>query len=179
MASLPSSAYAGDSIDFEVTVAAGSTGKAYFRHVDSGKVIEIAPSISGSTWTVSVSPLDTVEAEAGIYTVAIVSELSGERSTVEVGAITLLEPISRPTRETHARKMVAMLEAHIEGRIADTEGRGLESYTIGGVPISKIPLNTARELLVSYREEVQREVAKRRAAAGLGTGNRVQSYFTS
>lgn len=179
MALLPSSAYAGDSITFDVTVAAGSTGKVYFRHVDSGKIIEIAPSISGATWTVSVSPIDTADSEAGIYTVAAAADLSGERSTIEVGTITLLEPIGRPTRETHARKMVSMLEAHLEGRIADEEGRGLESYTIGGVPISKIPLTTAREMLVSYREEVEREVAKRRAAAGLGTGRRVQSYFTS
>lgn len=179
MAALPSSAYAGDSIEFTATVDAGSTGKVYFRHIDSGKVIEISPSISGSTWTVTVSPLDTVEAEAGIYTVSIVSELAGKRSTVEAGTITLLEPPARPARETHARKMVSLLEAHIEGRIHDEEGRGLESYTIGGVPISKISLITARELLVSYRDELAREVSKRRTEAGLGTGRRVQGYFTA
>lgn len=179
MASLPLSAYAGDTIEFTATVETGSTGKAYLRHVDSGKVIEIAPSISGGTWTVTVSPLDTVEAEAGLYAVALVTELAGERATVDCGTFTLLEPINRPTRESHARKMVSLLEAHLEGRLADDEGRGLESYTIGGVPITKVSLNDARALLVKYRDELQREIIKRRAALGLGTGRRVQTTFTA
>lgn len=179
MASLPTSAYAGDTIEFEATVETGATGKAYLRHVDSGKVIEITPSISGDTWTVTVSPLDTVEAEAGIYSVALVTELAGERATVDCGTFTLLEPINRPARESHARKMVALLEAHLEGRVSDDEGRGLESYTIGGVPITKIALDRARDLLVRYRDELQREIIKRRTEAGLGTGRRVQTHFTA
>lgn len=179
MASLPSSAYAGDTIEFTATVATGSTGKVYLRHVDSGRVIEITPTISGATWTVTVSPLDTVEAEAGIYTVALVTELAGERATVDCGTLTLLEPVNRPTRESHAKKMVSLLEAHLEGRMHDDEGRGLESYTIGGVPITKISLLNARDLLVKYRDELQREIIKRRTEAGLGTGRRVQTHFTA
>jgi hypothetical protein len=177
MASLPDSAYCGDSISFSATVRTSAAGKAILRHVDSGKVREIVPSISGSEWTVDVSPLDTAELEPGIYRVALIVDVGVSRSTVVVGTITLKEPLDRPSRESHARKMVAMLERHLEGRIDDDEGRGLETYTIGGVPITKLSFESARNLLEKYRRDVETETVAARAAAGLGTKRRILTRF--
>jgi hypothetical protein len=179
MASLPTSAYCGDTIVFTESYASGSTGKVYLRHVDSGKVVEIAPSISGTTWTITVAPIDTAGAPAGIYSVKAVTELSGVRETKDIGSITLLAPIDRPATASHIRKMVEMLESHLEGRISDDNGRGLESYTIGGVPITKLSFADARMLLEKYRNDLKAEVTAERAALGLGTGRRVLLSFES
>jgi hypothetical protein len=177
MASLSTSAYCGDTLVFTETYASGSTGKVYLRHVDSGKVVEIAPSISGTTWTITVAPIDTASAPAGIYSVKAVTELAGVRETRDIGTITLLAPIDRPSEASHTRKMVGLLERHLEGRIDDDNGRGLESYTIGGVPITKLSFESARLLLEKYRNDLKAEVSAERAALGIGTGRRVLLSF--
>jgi hypothetical protein len=177
MASLPDSAYCGDTLEFDLTFASGATGQVVFRHADTGYLFKVDPSISGAAWTVTVAPGKTLEAPEGIYLVAAITNLNGERATVECGNVTLKAPIDRPVRESHARKMVKLLEAHIEGRLDELEGRGLESYTVGGIPISKIPISEARKLLAEYRRDVQNEQTKERAAAGLGTGRRVLPRF--
>lgn len=177
MASLPSSAFCGDTIVFTATFDTGTTGEVYFRHVESGKVIKVSPSISGTAWTITVAPIDTAEAPGGIYSVRAVTDLAGVRETVSFGTITLNEPIDRPARMSHVRKMVGLLERHIEGRIDDAEGRGLESYTIGGVPITKLSFMDARKLLTDYKRDLQSEIVRERAALGLGTGRRVLPIF--
>ena len=73
--------------------------------------------------------------------------------------------------------MVSMLEQHLEGRIDDDEGRGLETYTIGGVPITKLSFESARNLLEKYRRDVETETVAARAAAGLGTKRRILTRF--
>lgn len=179
MATLPTSAFCGDTIEFSATVESGSTGHAIFRHVDSGHVVKITPVISGADWTITVAPIDTAEAPAGLYAVALLAvDSSDVRETLSVGSINLAEPIDRPARASHVRKMVALLEAHIEGRIHDDQGRGLESYSIGGVPITKLSIMDARTLLTKYRADLETENIATRAALGLGTGRRVLTQFS-
>ncbi len=177
MASLPSSAFCGDHLEWTQTFDSGTTGNVVLRHVDSGHVIKIEPTISGTTWTVSVTPDKTLEAPEGIYLVRAITLYDSERETVDLGTINLSAPVDRPARESHARKMVRLLEAHLEGRLGEEDGRGIESYSIGGIPITKIPIPEARKLLAEYRRDVQNEQTKERAAAGLGTGRRVLPRF--
>lgn len=172
MASLPNQAYCGDSITFTATLPNGSSGKVVLRHTMTGGIVSIEPTISGGTWTVAIAPVDTAEAESGEYIVRAVADLAGVRSTVDLGMIRLLAPVDRPARSTHIRKMVALLERHLENRLDDTEGRGLESYTIGGVPITKIAIPEAVKLLDHYKRALQTEVDKERAEQGL-TSNRI------
>lgn len=171
MASLPSSAYCGDTIAFTHGINAAS-GKVILRHIETGGIISIDPVISSGAWAVTISPIDTAEAEAGQYIVKALADTDGIRETIDLGLVTLLAPIDRPARSTHIRKMVALLEAHLEGRLDDTEGRGLESYTIGGVPITKISITDATNLLDRYKRSLQTEIEKERIALGLSS-NRV------
>jgi hypothetical protein len=177
MASLPDSAYCGDTIVFSASIDTGSTGKVIFRHVDTGKSIEIEPTISGGTWSVSVAPVETAEAESGQYLVRAITDLAGVRETVAIGKIRLLPPADRPPRSTHIRKMVGLLEAHLENRLDDNEGRGLESYTIGGVPITKIAIPEAVKLLDHYKRALQTEVDKERAEQGLPSNRIFNATF--
>lgn len=177
MASLPTSAYCGESLAFTETVASGSTGNAVLRHVDSGTLISVAMSVSSTTATATFPPEKTATLPGGIYTVSLVLDVAGDRVISKLGTIKLLDPPDRAPAESHARKMVRMLEAHIEGRISDDGGRGQESYTVGGIPITKIPIPEARNLLTKYKAELDAEVKKARAAAGLSTGATVYTRF--
>lgn len=172
MASLPNQAYCGDTITFTASFQEGSSGKVILRHTATGGIISIAPTISGGTWTIAIAPTDTAEAEAGEYLVRAVVDLDGVRSTSDLGIIRLLAPIDRPSRVTHIRKMVALLQSHLEGRLDDTEGRGLESYTIDGIPITKIAIPEAVKLLDHYKRALQTEIERERAEQGL-TSNRI------
>jgi hypothetical protein len=177
MASLPASAYCGESLEFTETVASGATGNAVLRHIDSGVLASVALSISGTSATATFQPEKTANFPSGLFTVSLVLEVSGNRVISKVGTIKLLAPPDRAPTESHARKMVAMLEAHIEGRISDEGGRGQESYTVGGIPITKIPIPEARALLTKYRAELEVETIKARAEAGVSTKRIIYSKF--
>lgn len=177
MASLPASTYCGESLEFTETVTSGATGNAVLRHVDSGTIVSVALSVLSTTATATFPPEKTANLPDGIYTASLVMDVSGSRVVSKVGTIKLLEPPDRNPAESHARKMVRVLEAHIEGRMDDEGGRGQESYTVGGIPITKIPIPEARKLLTAYRAELQAEIKKARAAAGLSPGAIVYSQF--
>lgn len=177
--SIPSSAYAADTITITDTgYTSGSTVSLVMKHVATGVVITSIGSESSGTWTWTLASTETATAPAGSYALSAV-ELStaGVRETKSLGTLKLKEPADREPQETHAAKMVKLLEAHLEGRISDDGGRGIETYTIGGVPITKISHTEARELLVGYRRDLANEEVKRRASMGLGTGRRVLTKF--
>ena len=177
MSALPDQAYLGDSLEFTETVDSGSTGKAIFKHVDSGELVAVDLVVSDTTATATVDPTKTANGKSGIYAVSLVLDLSGERSTLSVGKIKLLTPADRPAEESHARKMVRLLQMHLEGRIDDGQGRGLETYTVGGVPITKLSFRDAKTLLNEYKRDLEAEMIKARSEAGLGTGRRILTTF--
>lgn len=78
-----------------------------------------------------------------------------------------------PSSTSHAERMLTLIEAALEGRMVD----GIESHSIGGVPINLIP---ARELLAMrdrYRIERQRENESERVAQGLGSTRTIKVRF--
>ena len=61
----------------------------------------------------------------------------------------------------------------MEGRIPN----GMESYTIGGRSINKIPLKELRELYDRYKQDVEREVQAERLANGRRSGKNIGVSF--
>ena len=177
--SFPSSAYASDTISWtDSGFTSGSTVMAVLKHVATGTVITTMGTESGGIWTFTFTSQETSTAPAGNYQVSTVElSSSGSRETSKGGTMELLEPVDRAPTETHAAKMVRLLEAHLEGRLDEEGGRGIESYTIGGVPITKISHMDARSLLVGYRRDLANEEQKRRVAMGMGTGRRILTSF--
>ena len=173
----PTVASAGDTITWTYPYSTGETSKAVFQHVKTGYMIEAEGVASGSLFDFTLSPTDTAEAPSGLYSAAIIITLAGVRETTQVGTLALKAPIDRPFQASHASKMVKLLERHLEGRIDDGDGRGLESYTIAGVPITKISQVEAKSLLDSYRRDLANEAIQRRTELGLGTGRRILTSF--
>lgn len=113
--------------------------------------------------------------DAGTYLITKAITYSWGRESEDAGKMYLLpNPAATPSKSFNAR-MVELLECHIEGRLPE----GLESHTIGGVPISKIPLIDAQRLLSDYKSrlsyERNREYKERNPDKG--SGNTVHLYF--
>jgi hypothetical protein len=154
-----------------------STSRAILRHSVTGQIIEVAASsVANGVATFDFPPSSTASARVGTYVAAIITETGG-RSTRQIGALRMLAPFDRAPVETHARIMVGLLESHIQGRVADDKGRGVESYTVGGVPISKMPIPEAAALLTNYRVQLAREEDEERVAMGLSNRRIIRTQF--
>jgi hypothetical protein len=174
--SLPLSHRAGDLLEF--TAPGDMTSRCILRHSVTGRIYEVtASSVSGDEATFIFQPSETASAPVGTYAVAIITETGG-RSTEQIGTLNVLVPFDRAPQESHARLMVGLLEAHLQGRIADDKGRGIESYTVAGVPISKIPIQEAALLLTNYRVQLAADEDKERAGLGLSNRRIIRTRFT-
>ena len=56
---------------------------------------------------------------------------------------------------------------------------GMESHTIGGRSINKIPLKELRELYEKYKQDVEREVQIERLANGRRSGKNIGIRFVA
>lgn len=85
-------------------------------------------------------------------------------------------PTPTSTADTHAKRMLEIIQAVLEGRVVD----GIESATIGGKQISKIPLLDLKRLEQTYRGEVAAEEKALRLAYGLkANGHQIRVRFSS
>lgn len=173
--SLPVSHRAGDALTF--SAPGDATSKAVLRHSVTGRIFSTpAASVSGALATFVFGASETASAPVGTYAVGVITETGG-RTTLSLGTLKMTAPLDRAADESHARKMVSLLRAHLEGRIADDKGRGVESYTIGGVPISKIPISEAEALLTKYETRLAREEDEERVALGLSNRRIIRTQF--
>lgn len=166
--------YAGDTVSFTVTLAdypAGDWTLSYrLTPRAAGTAYTFNATASGSDHLVEVAAATTATWAPGDYTVAAwVTSGAGARYTVEAetGQITLKPNPASLTAgtdtRTHAAKVLAAIEAAIEGR-ADSS---VESLQIGGRQVRHIPHDQLLVLRDRYRTEVRREHL---AASGAGMG---------
>lgn len=176
--SLPSSATAGTDISWTQTATvSGATATMVFNHFDTGITFAVEATESGGLWSFALDPVKTASAPTGQYSTALIIESSTGRTQTNGSAFKLNPAIDRELEESHAAKMVRLLERHLEGRIDDAEGRGLETYDIAGTPITKISHLDARKLLTEYRSDLRAEQDKRRRDMGLKSNRIIKIEF--
>lgn len=149
----------------------------YFRSVDDS---DVSFSVTGSDETTSfkfeLSGATTASLDAAEFTVTKLVTYTWGRETDNTGPPLQLfaNPTADPTKSFNQR-IVDLLEAHLEGRVP----QGLESHTIGRVPINKIPLSEAAALLDRYKAklEVERNAARKRENPERGSGNTIHIHF--
>lgn len=160
----------GDTLQFDTDVPDYPASDGYtltYRLVPrvSGAAIEITASADGDTYEVNVAAATTAAWTAGEYSWHSYVTLSGARYTVGQGQITLKpNPATMSAQDTrsHARKMLAAIEALLEGR----SGSDIQAYTIHNRSITKM---TVPEL-VKWRSYYQQQVRSEDAAASLANG---------
>lgn len=123
---------------------------------DSDNSFTITGSDETTYFEFQIAEDDTASLSGGDYSVTALVTYSWGRETDELsGCYIAPNPTADPTK-SHTQKMVDFLKAHLEGRMPE----GLESHTIGGVPIDKIPIPEAKVLLDRYQGELRRERQK-------------------
>tara|TARA_R110000772_G_scaffold78559_2_gene168582 strand:- start:8539 stop:9093 length:555 start_codon:yes stop_codon:yes gene_type:complete len=156
----PTRIIAGDTFhwkDTPVNVADVSAYAVLFRSVEDS---DIEFTVTGSDQTTyflfELTGATTSALAGGEFTATALITYSYGRESEELDSCFIADnPTTTPTK-SHCRKMVDFLKAHLEGRMPE----GIEGHTIGGVPVSKIPIPEAELLLVKYEGKLRREVAK-------------------
>lgn len=174
----PSALRAGDTWKWTRTLADYPaptwTLKYRFKHPTAAG-FEIVASASGTDHSITLAAADSGKT-AGTYSwIAWVEGGSSEKYTVGEGVVEITADYRSGAAttvlddRTHAAKVLAAIEAWIEGR-----DMAVAEYEIAGRRMKYIPIADLVKLRNRYRQEVATEEAQRKLAAGLGTGRRIQ-----
>ena len=148
----------------------------YYLRKDGATATSFSAAADGDTHLVTVAAATTAGYAAGVYDIIGVVVKAAEKYVVFDG---IFEVLTNPATagaydpRTHARRVLDLIEAAMEGRIPN----GMESYTIGGRSINKIPLNQLRELYEKYAQDVRQEVQAERLANGRRSGKNIGVRF--
>lgn len=115
--------------------------------------------VNGTAWVLTLTPSNTAGKPAGIYKWSAYAEkgsgASLERWLLASGVITLTADITTAEAgalQTHEERTLAVIEAAIEDRLT----ADMQSYTIDGRQVTKIPIMELRRLRVQYQSAVWR-----------------------
>lgn len=116
-----------------------------------------------SHWLISVALADTASVEPGRYRLLGRMVGSGTYAGREHTVTdTIVEVLADPRQadpgdyQTHAERMVAVLEASVEGMVSDEQM--IEQYGVAGRQVQKMPFAARASMLGRYRAQVRREV---------------------
>jgi hypothetical protein len=168
--------YAGDTLKQVISSADypatdGWTLKGRFAPVASGTAVTVtaATAEDGADYELTVSAATTDGWAAGNWQYTLFVELAGERHTIEVGNITVLENPANAAAgidtRSHVKKTLDALEAMIEGKA----GSDVQSYTINGRQLQHYTIPDLLMLRDKYSAEYARE---QRVKSGKSTGGR-------
>lgn len=151
------------------------TLKYRFKHPTAAG-FEITATADGTDHSISVPASTTTGYTAGDWSwIAWVEGGSSEKYTVDTGTATITPDYRSGAATTtlddrsHARKVLAALEAWIEGH-----DPAVAEYEIAGRRMKYIPLGDLLKLRQRYKAEVAAEINAERIANGEGIGGRIQ-----
>lgn len=134
--------------------------------------VEKVADFDGKTANLTLTAAESSALDQGEWRLVRVIEQDGKRqSCVAIARVIVqADPLEGEEASFNAR-MVAALTASIEGRIDDANGRMLESHTINGQSIAKMPIEQQQALLERYEARWRKEQDLQRMALG-GSGRR-------
>jgi len=117
--------------------------------------LDIEAQPAGGVYQVRVAAAETTKLPAGSYRWAMaVEHEDGRRHTIATGRIQVAADFAQlEDGLTHAERTLRVIHAAIEGRLT----ADIESYSINGRAVNKIPLEQLLKLRGHYRSEVRRE----------------------
>lgn len=147
------------------------------RLESAGTEIEITASESGGDYLVEVASATTAAYTAGKYRwqAYITRSSDSQRITIGTGWVEVVANRDAATGDprTHARIVLAAIEAVIEGKATKDQ----QSYSVEGVSLSRYAWPELVALRARYRDEVAREDAAERRAAGKPSRRKIRAMF--
>ena len=148
----------------------------YYLRKDGATATSFSATADGDAHLVTVAAATTAAYASGVYDFVGWVIKATEKYEVFNASI---EVLPNPTNSSaydprsHARKVMELIEAAMEGRVPN----GMESYSIGGRSINKIPLNQLRELYEKYKQDVMMEEQAERLANGRSSKRNIGVRF--
>ena len=148
----------------------------YYLRKDGASATSFSAAADGDSYLVTVAAATTAAYASGIYD--FIGWVIKGTEKYEVFN-SMIEVLPNPTNtsaydpRSHARKVMELIEAAMEGRAEN----GMESYSIGGRSISKIPLGQLRELWEKYKQDVAMEEQAERLVNGRRSGKNIGVRF--
>ena len=132
-----------------------SAGWTLKLHLAGASVLAVTADLDGDDYVVTIAADDTGgDFAPGLYKwVERVSNAGGEVYEVGRGTVTVLPDLAEATEGSEQEwieRAIAMLRAHIEGRLP----AGMESYQIAGRVVAKMPIKEAVSLLSSLESRL-------------------------
>lgn len=149
----------------------------YYLRRNGQTLTSFSGTADGDTHSVTVAASTTAAFVAGTYD--FIGWVTKGTEKFEVFNSTL-EVLPNPTNSSaydprsHAQKVLDLIEAAMEGRAEN----GIESYSIGGRSINKIPLQELRKLYERYADDVRREKQAERLLNGRRSGKNIGVRFS-
>ena len=131
---------------------------------------------AGNVATITVPSTTSTAWVPGDYAWVLYATKSGERWPLRSGAVTVAPDLSTGTpyeTRSHVKKTLDALEALIEGRSVD----GVESYSIRGRSLSRMPIAELVTWRDKYRAYYQAELDAAGIAAGQSSGRSIRVRF--
>jgi hypothetical protein len=148
----------------------------YYLRKDGATATSFSAAADGDSYLVTVAAATTAAYASGIYD--FIGWVIKGTEKFEVFN-SMIEVLPNPTNSSaydprsHARRVMELLEAAMEGRVPN----GMESYSIGGRSISKIPLGDLRSLWEKYKQDVAMEEQAERLVNGRRSGKNIGVRF--
>jgi len=117
--------------------------------------LEVAAVADGDAHVFNLTAEDTGELVIGWrrYVVRATNEDAGLVVDAEYGYLDVVAGADAADPRTHAERMLEVIEAVLEGRV----DRAVESYTVGGRQVTRMPIAELRKLRAHYKAEVWRQ----------------------
>lgn len=158
----PKQIIAGDSIEFLVGIPsdlAGWTGSA--RLTGPSQMDATSCATEDGNFHVlfeGQSASGTKTLPAGQYTLTVWATSANNRYTVAQYQLTVVANLATGTpAQSHAQKMLALLETAIYNRVNGNSDGGIENYAIDGTAVSKLSMEQLQKMRARYAAEVSRE----------------------
>ena len=148
----------------------------YYLRKDGASATSFSAAADGDSYLVTVAAATTAAFASGVYDF-IGWVIKGTEKFEVFNSV--IEVLPNPTNtsaydpRSHARRVMELIEAAMEGRLDN----GMESYSIGGRSISKIPLGQLRELWEKYKQDVAMEEQAERLVNGRRSGKNIGVRF--
>lgn len=177
----PAKIIAGDTAKWLITLSDYSPANSWnmsYSFVSTGsKRVTVNATTSGTSFLTTISNAVTANMAPGTWYFQGRVNNASESYTVRTGQLEIEDNFgsiaSVLDNRSHARKMLDLIEAALEGRAVD----GIDSHTIGGVAINMIPLERLRVLRDQYKAEVLREEQADKLKRGVGGSRNIYVRF--
>jgi hypothetical protein len=171
--SVPTELTVGDTWTWTVPAGSFPAGEGWgrsFRFLGSGLAFEVPALAVGDGFQASYAMASTANVDPGTYQVVEIADNGTSRHTV-ARATVVVHPdpdvVDDGSHRAHDEKMLAAIEAVLEGRVTED----MESYSILGRSLQRIPFRELMQYRAIYAQKV------RRARSGSGTYDRVSVQF--